>query len=120
VERAWFFARLPGYAADGEPLRPGPVLSYEQKITFEPDLVVDVGAERDTKRAAIRAFASQFTREPNDPRITEISEPAFHEMLDARMRVRGASIGAAWGEGYKLRGPLPVKNPLELLGGGTA
>ncbi len=118
VERAWFLARLPGYSAEGAPARPGPILSYEQKVPFAPDLVVDIGAERETKQAAIRAFASQFSREPNDPRVTEISEPPFHEMLEARMRLRGAAIGAAWGEGYKRRGPQPVHDPLELLPAG--
>jgi LmbE family N-acetylglucosaminyl deacetylase len=118
IERAWFFARLPGYAAQGTPFRPGPSLSYEQKIAFAPDLVVDIGADRETKQAAIREFASQFSREPGDPRATEISEPAFHEMLEARMRLRGASIGTAWGEGYKRHGPQPVHEPLELLPAG--
>jgi hypothetical protein len=68
----------------------------------------------------VRAFVSQFTREPTDPRATEISEPSFHEMLEARMRVRGASIGVAWGEGYKRRGPQPVKDVLQLFGGEPA
>jgi bacillithiol biosynthesis deacetylase BshB1 len=117
IERAWFFARLPHHPASGDPVRPGPVLSYEQKIPFEPDLVVDVGLDRAAKQAAIRAFASQFTRGPQDPRSTEVSEPAFHEMLEARMRVRGAAIGVAWGEGYKRRGPHPVRDPLQVLGG---
>jgi bacillithiol biosynthesis deacetylase BshB1 len=117
VERAWFFARLPAFSADGEPFRPGPIFSYEQKIPFEPDLVVDIGADLEAKRAALRAFASQFVRGPEDSRATEISEPAFHEMLEARMRVRGASIGATWGEGFKRRGPLAVRDPLQLLAG---
>lgn len=110
VERAHYFARLAGYPADGAPFRAGSLLFYEQKTAFEPDLVVDIGPWRDTKRRAVAAFASQFTREDGDPLATEISEPAFHEMLEARHRVRGASIGASWGEGYIRRGPQPVSD----------
>lgn len=117
IERASFFSRLPAYPADGKPVRPGAILSYEQKTPFEPHLVVDIGAWREKKRAAVRAFASQFSREPGDPRQTEISEPAFHEMLEARERERGARIGAGWGEGYRRMGPHPVRDPLHLLDG---
>jgi bacillithiol biosynthesis deacetylase BshB1 len=115
VRRARFVARLPRYAAQGEPFAPGPVLWYEQKTPFVPDLVVDVGADLAAKRAAVRAFASQFFRAPDDPVRTEVSDPAFHEMLEARSRVHGARIGVAWGEGYKREGPQPVTDPLQLL-----
>jgi bacillithiol biosynthesis deacetylase BshB1 len=117
IERASFFARLASYGAEGKPLRPGAILSYEQKTPFEPHLVVDIGPWREKKRAAVGAFASQFTRAPGDPRQTEISEPAFHEMLEARERERGARIGAIWGEGYRRRGPHPVRDPMHLLDG---
>ncbi len=110
VERAHFLARLAAYPADGAAFRPGPVLSYEQKRAFDPDLVVDVGPWVEAKRRAVAAFASQFTREPHDPLATEISEAGFHEMLEARMRLRGASIGATWGEGYVRSGPQPVRD----------
>ena len=115
VRRARFVARLPRYEARGEPFAPGPVLWYEQKTPFVPDVVVDIGADLEMKRAAVRAFASQFFRTPDDP-SAEVSDPAFHEMLEARARVHGARIGAAWGEGYKREGPQPVTDPLQLLG----
>jgi len=56
VRRARFFARVGGFPADGATVRPGPVLFYEQKIPFDPDLVVDVGAVREKKLAAVAAF----------------------------------------------------------------
>jgi bacillithiol biosynthesis deacetylase BshB1 len=116
VRRARFLARLPRYVAAGEPFTPGPVLWYEQKTPFEPDVVVDIGAHLETKRAAIRAFASQFRRPADDPVRTEISEPAFHAALEARSRAHGARIGATWGEGYKREGPQAVFDPRELFG----
>lgn len=115
VSRARFLARLLRYEARGEPFAPGPVLWYEQKTPFVPDVVVDIGADLATKRAAVRAFASQFFREPDDPVRTEVSDSTFHEMLEARARVHGARIGVAWGEGYKREGPQAVFDPLHLL-----
>jgi len=117
VRRARFFARVGGYPADGEPCRPGPILFYEQKIPFEPHLVVDVGAVREIRLAAVGAFASQFFRDPDDPLRTEISDPAFHEMLEARSRERGARIGVAWGEGYRQEGPRAVLDVRHLVPG---
>ncbi len=115
VRRARFLARLAKYAAEGAPVVPGPILWYEQKTPFEPDLVVDIGADLETKRAAIRAFASQFSRAPDDPLRTTVSDPAFHEVLEARARVHGARIGVRWGEGYKREGPHPVLDAQTLL-----
>jgi len=117
VRRAHFQARVTRYPADGPTHRPGPILYYEQKIPFEPDVVVDIGRDLETKRAAIRAFRSQFFREPGDAANTEISDPSFHEMLEARARVHGARIGVTWGEGYRRIGPQGVRDPLELLAG---
>ena len=115
VRRARFFARLANYPADGATHRPGPVLYYEQKVPFEPDVVVDIGEDRETRQAAVRAFGSQFFRDDDDQANTEISDPSFHEMLDARSRVHGARIGVTWGEGYRRDAPHGVEDPLQLL-----
>lgn len=115
VRRARFFARVGGFPAEGEPCRPGPVLFYEQKVPFEPDVVVDIGAVRETKLAAIAAFSSQFVRDPADPLRTEISDPEFHAMLEARSRERGGRIGVTWGEGYRREGPQPVRDVRHLF-----
>ena len=116
VRRARFLARLPRFDAGGEPVAVGPVLFYEQKTPFEPDVVVDVTDHFETRRAAIRCFSSQFTRGADDPVRTEISEPSFHAMLEARCRVHGGRIGVAWGEGYKREGPQAVFDPRHLFG----
>lgn len=117
VRRARFFARVSRYPAGGPTHRPGPILYYEQKIPFEPDVVVDIGEDLETKRAAVRAFDSQFFRDGTDQANTEISDPSFHEMLEARARVHGARIGVKWGEGYRRDGPHAVHDPLHLLAG---
>jgi bacillithiol biosynthesis deacetylase BshB1 len=115
VRRARFFARLSRFRAEGPVCRPGPILFYEQKIPFEPDLVVDIGETRETKLEAIRAFSSQFSRDPDDPVATEISDPEFHEMLSARSRVHGSRIGVTWGEGYRRDEPQPITDATTLI-----
>ncbi len=117
VRRARFLARVARWPADGEPYRPGPILFYEQKVPFEPDVVVDVGGDLERKRAAVRAFATQFFRGPDDRTgpETEISDPAFHTALEARSRVHGARIGVEWGEGYKRDEPQAVHDPLTVI-----
>jgi bacillithiol biosynthesis deacetylase BshB1 len=115
ILRARFFARLTKFAAAGAPVRPGPVLYYEQKIPFEPDVIVDITATQETKLEAIRAFSTQFFRSEHDPLRTEVSEPEFHEMLRARSRAHGARIGATWGEGYRREEPQAVFDPLGLV-----
>jgi bacillithiol biosynthesis deacetylase BshB1 len=117
VRRAWFLARVKRFAAAGEAGRPGAILYYEQKTPFEPQIVVDVSADMEKKRAAVAAFATQFTRSEDDSSTdrTEISDPAFHAMLEARARVHGWSIGAEWGEAYRRDGVHPVPDPLELF-----
>ncbi len=114
VGRARFLARMPRFEAAGEPCRPGPILFYEQKLPFDPDVVVDITPDIETKRAAIRAFATQFFRDPDDPVRTEVSDPEFHEALAARSRAHGARIGVTWAEGFKRDGPQAVRDPLHL------
>lgn len=114
VKRARFLSRVSRTPASGDPFRPGDLLFYEQKIPFTPHLVVDISADMETKRRAVRAFGSQFFRDPSDPVATEISDPAFHEMLESRARVHGYRIGVAWGEAYRREGPHPVRDPLHL------
>ncbi len=116
IRRARFLSRVSRTPASGDPFRPGDLLFYEQKIPFAPQLIVDISADMETKRRAVRAFGTQFFRDPSDPVITEISDPEFHEMLEARARVHGYRIGAAWGEAYRREGPHPVRDPLHLAG----
>lgn len=135
IRRAHFLARVKHYDAEGSPGRPGGILYYEQKLPLVPDLIVDITPDIETKRAAVRAFGSQFSRSEavmgesavwdtdsptqvrsaDDPAgRTEISDPAFHEMLEARSRVHGYRIGVTWGEAYRREGPEAIHDPLDL------
>lgn len=80
-----------------------------------PSFIVDVSDFVDEKMAAIRAHASQFHRPESSERATRISDPAFLEQIEYRMRYFGSLIGVAAGEPFYVREALNVDDPVALL-----
>ena len=76
----------------------------------EPDFLVDVTPVIDIRRAAMRAFASQF----HDPRSAEpqtvLSQQNFLESVESRARHFGAMIGVEFAEGFKSRRPPRIED----------
>jgi len=103
-----------------EAWRPHHVLHYMQSIAFEPTLVVDVSATWEVRVKAVQAFASQvFNPEYNagegEPE-TFISNPVFMEWYDARAKMYGYRIGAAYGEPFLYRhGPIGTDDMIAML-----
>jgi bacillithiol biosynthesis deacetylase BshB1 len=80
-----------------------------------PSFIVDVSEFTERKMKAIRAHASQFyTAESNEP-ATRISDPAFLQQMEWRMRYYGSLIGVAAGEAFYVREALNVEDPIALL-----
>lgn len=107
VSEASFLAGLPkvqtyDHGVEQAAWRPQAVFHYIQDFLLEPDVVVDVSADFETKMKAISAFSSQFfdpqSREPQTP----ISGPEFFDFLRARAQQLGRPIGALYGEGYNV------------------
>ena len=80
-----------------------------------PSFIVDVTEFAEEKMAAIRAHASQFYRADSREPATRISDPAFVEQIEYRMRYFGAIIGVAAGEPFYVREALNVDDPVALL-----
>ena len=80
-----------------------------------PSFIVDVTEFAEEKMAAIRAHASQFYRADSREPATRISDPAFVEQIEYRMRYFGALIGVAAGEPFYVREALNVDDPIALL-----
>ena len=80
-----------------------------------PSFIVDVSDFVEEKMAAIRAHASQFYRAESKEPATRISDPAFVEQIEYRMRYFGALIGVAAGEPFFVREALNVDDPVALL-----
>ena len=121
VRRAVYLAGLRNWPhPDGESHRAaGPLFAMGRQV-FVPDLVVDVTARYEAKRAALAAYGSQFRRDVDDPRTTPISDPGFLAMVEGRDRHHGHLVGATFGEGFRSDGPLGERELAMLLGGEDA
>jgi N-acetylglucosamine malate deacetylase 1 len=114
VTRACYLSGLVRYSAPGERYRPQHVLHALYRGTARAQLVVDITAVWDKRKAALAAHKSQL-----DPALgpsTYLTDPGFAGEIEARARVWGASIGVTYGEGYRMRGPVAVLDARSLLG----
>jgi N-acetylglucosamine malate deacetylase 1 len=113
-----------GPRSDGDPLgepgaegpaphRPARLLFALYRSAARPHLVVDVSGAWEARMRAVRAHHSQL--DPARGPATYLTHPGFLEEIEARGRTLGALIGARYGEGYRLRGPVPVADALALL-----
>lgn len=80
--------------------RPKTVYYFIQSKFLLPDFIVDVSGHWETKMKAVKAFKSQFYDPDNDGPQTFISKPGFMEMIEARGKEFGHTIGAQYGEGF--------------------
>jgi bacillithiol biosynthesis deacetylase BshB1 len=104
---------------DGAPQpewRPRLVLHFIQDRYIQPDILVDVTAYWDQKIESIKAFESQFYN-PNwqDEPQTYISSPEFIQIIEARAREFGKSIGVKYAEGFTSKKILGVDSLFDLL-----
>jgi bacillithiol biosynthesis deacetylase BshB1 len=80
-----------------------------------PSFIVDVSEFAEEKMKAIRAHASQFYSAESKEPMTRISDPAFLQQMEWRMRYYGSLIGVAAGEAFYVREALNVDDPIALL-----
>jgi len=131
VERACYLAGLarfetgPRSAGDapGEPCagdrarhRPERLLFALYRGAARAHLVVDVSAAWERRMRAVRVHQSQL--DPARGAATYLTEAGFLEEIEARARSLGALIGVRYGEGYRVRGPVPVTDARALLPAG--
>jgi bacillithiol biosynthesis deacetylase BshB1 len=80
-----------------------------------PSFIVDVSEFVEEKMASIRAHASQFYQVESKEPATRISDPAFLDQIETRMRYFGSLIGVKAGEPFYVREALNVDDPVALL-----
>lgn len=98
-----------------DPWRPRRTFHYIQSMPITPDFIVDVTGYWQKKMDAIRAFGSQMYNPKSKEPETYISTSAFLEMIDARGKAFGHSIGVGYGEGFTAAGVLGVDKISDLL-----
>lgn len=126
VEAACFYAGLRQRAPDrGEPHRPGAVFHYMQHDSFEPRFIVDVTEVWEIRQEAVAAYGSQVFPGSSDPEgsaaeapTTKIASEDFWHSIEGRARHFGNLVGAAFGEPFGSRLPLPVRDLLDHTVGG--
>ncbi|MEO5988782.1 MAG: bacillithiol biosynthesis deacetylase BshB1 [Candidatus Eisenbacteria bacterium] len=113
VTRACYLAGLAKYPVAGERFRPQQLLYALYRSGETPQLVVDVGAVWEQRMAALAAHRSQL--DPDAGLSTYLTAPGFIEEVEARGRHYGALAGVRYGEGYRLRGPVVLRDARVLL-----
>jgi bacillithiol biosynthesis deacetylase BshB1 len=95
--------------------RPNLVLHFIQDNYIKPDILVDVTDHWGKKLESIHAFGSQFYNPEweNEPQ-TYISSPEFIQVIEARAREYGKSIGVKFAEGFISRKILGVNQLFDL------
>jgi bacillithiol biosynthesis deacetylase BshB1 len=83
--------------------RPKAVYHFIQSYLTVPDFVVDVSEHWPAKMESIRAYRTQFFDSASQEPETFISKPGFLQLVEARGRDLGYSIGAEYGEGFTVR-----------------
>jgi bacillithiol biosynthesis deacetylase BshB1 len=85
--------------------RPQQVLYFSTFLLQEPTFLVDVTPAMETRRAAVRAFASQFHDPSSKEPPTMLAEQSFLEKVEARARHFGMLAGVEFAEGFMTRRP---------------
>lgn len=98
-----------------EAWRPRLVLRYIQDRHIEPNLVVDITEEFDTKMKSIMCFSSQFYDPQNKEPKTPISGKDFQAFIQSRAVYMGRLINANYGEGFTTERTAGVDDLMKLL-----
>jgi bacillithiol biosynthesis deacetylase BshB1 len=105
VTDAAFYAGLRKIETAHSAHRPQQTIYFSTGDVHEPDFVVDITAAMETRRAAIREFASQFHSVGSPEPETVLSQKMFLEAIDARARHFGFLVGVEFAEGFLARRP---------------
>lgn len=98
-----------------EAWRPKKTYYCIQSTAHVPDLLVDISEVIEERRAAIRAFKSQFYDPESKEPETYISSENFMEMLEGRAREWGQRIGAKYAEGFTVKHSIGVRSLFDLI-----
>jgi LmbE family N-acetylglucosaminyl deacetylase len=114
VSEASWYAGLARLETGLAPHRPDQVVFYAAYALLSPTFLVDISAAFETKRAALRAYRSQF-HAPDAPASPEpetyVSSKSFWDGVEARARAYGRVANVAYAEGFFSRVPPLVEDP---------
>jgi len=117
VTDAAFYAGLRKLETGHPAHRPQQTVYFSTFDTRRPDFVVDVTPVIETRRAAMRAFESQFHNPESKEPTTVLSKQGFLEAVEARAREYGIMIGVEFAEGFHARVPPRVDDLVKAFEG---
>ena len=85
------------------------------KYNLNPDIIVDITEEFQTKVDSIKASSSQFFSPDSKEPITPISTEDFFHFIEARAREFGRPIGATYAEGFKVERSIGVNDLFSII-----
>jgi bacillithiol biosynthesis deacetylase BshB1 len=117
VTDAAFYAGLAKLSTRHAAHRPQQTVYYSAAYLHTPSFVVDVTPAMEKRRAAIRAYASQFHDPQSEEPQTLLSQKTFLAMVEGRARHFGFLIGVEFGEGFVSKRPPRIDDPLTAFEG---
>lgn len=117
VTDAAFYAGLRRLETAHPAHRPQQTIYFSTGYVQPPTFVVDVTAAMETRRAAIRAYSSQFHNPASQAPETVLSQKSFLETIEARARHFGFLIGVEFGEGFVSKRPPRIDDPVAAFEG---
>ncbi|MGA2612391.1 MAG: bacillithiol biosynthesis deacetylase BshB1 [Spirochaetia bacterium] len=121
VQDAAFLSGLSRLDTGQQPHRPAELVYYMSSWEFEPSFIVDISEHIEEKRRALQAYRTQVYNpgfEESGP-PTFIASEHFMELIFARMAHYGRLIGKKYGEPFRIRGLLEVRDLVESFGDRT-
>ncbi len=117
VGDAAFYAGLRRIETAHPAHRPQQTIYFSTAYVHAPTFVVDITPVIETRRSAIRAFASQFHDPGSKAPETILSQASFLETMDARARHFGFLIGVEFAEGFVSKRPPRIDDPVAAFAG---
>jgi len=115
VTEAHFKAGLRKLEPELEAFRPSIVLYYFLNRMEGLSFIVDISDYYARKQEAVNAHYSQFGDSGLKP-LAVLGVKAPLQFIESRDRFQGSQIGAAYGEAFLVRTPVPVEDPLKVWG----
>ncbi len=97
--------------------RPQQTIYFSTFEAHQPDFLVDVTPFIELRRAAMRAFVSQFHDPTSKEPQTVLSQQSFLDTIEARARHFGAMIGVEFAEGFRSRFPPRIDDLVKTFSG---
>ena len=97
--------------------RPQQAIYFSTFISHAPQFLVDVSDVIEIRRAAMRAFESQFYREGSTEPATMLAQKSFLDMIEARAREYGAMINVDFAEGFRSARPPRIDDIVKAFEG---